>query len=62
MYQLGADALKVSMKLFAFNRQALLARLKKTNPDLPKSSIILLQGGKHADNIVFTSTLISARL
>lgn len=46
MYQLGSDSLKVSMKLFANNRTSLLARLRATNPDLPKSSIILLAGGK----------------
>lgn len=45
MYQLGADALKVSMKLFAVNRKSLVDRLKKTVPNLPEKSLILLQGG-----------------
>jgi hypothetical protein len=45
MYQLGEKALKVSMSLFALNRQNLLNRLKKL-PNLPKSSIVVLEGGK----------------
>ena len=48
MYQLGENALKVSMRLFALNRQNLVERLKKSVPNLPKSSIVLLQGGKAA--------------
>lgn len=44
MYQLGSDALKVSMKLFALNRQSLLKRLKSL-PNLPKNSIVLLKSG-----------------
>ena len=43
-YQLGEKALKVSMKLFALNRKNLVQRLRKV-PDLPKSSLVLLQGG-----------------
>lgn len=46
MYQLGENALKVSMKLFALNRKNLVDRLKKCVPNLPKSSIVLLQGGQ----------------
>lgn len=45
MYQLGDKALKVSMKLFALNRKNLLDRLR-AHPNLPKSSVILLQGGE----------------
>ena len=45
MYQLGEKALKVSMNLFALNRQNLLNRLRKL-PNLPKSSIVVLEGGK----------------
>ena len=44
-YQLGEKTLKVSMKLFAHNRKSLLDRLRKLN-DLPKSSIVVLEGGK----------------
>lgn len=46
MYQLGNDALKVSMKLFGLNRKNLVDRLKKAVPNLPSNSIVLLQGGK----------------
>ena len=45
MYQLGSEALKVSMKLFAINRQNLLKRLKSL-PNLPNNSIVLLKGGE----------------
>jgi len=45
MYQLGEKALKVSMSLFALNRQNLLNRLRKL-PNLPKSSFVVLEGGK----------------
>lgn len=44
-YQLGEKALKVPMRLFALNRERLLDRLRNV-PDLPKSSIIILEGGK----------------
>lgn len=47
MYQLGDKALKVSMSLFAANRQHLLKRLRAL-PNLPKSSIVVLEGGKSA--------------
>jgi hypothetical protein len=45
MYQLGDKSLKVAMALFALNRKSLIERLKKQS-NLPKSSIILLQGGE----------------
>lgn len=45
MYHLGNQTLKVPMKLFATNRVNLLKRLRN-NPDLPKSSIVLLLGGE----------------
>lgn len=44
-YQLGEKALKVPMRLFALNREKLLDRLRKV-PNLPKSSIVILEGGK----------------
>lgn len=44
-YQLGDKAIKVSMKLFALNRKSLLDRLRKV-PNLPKSAIVILEGGK----------------
>ena len=44
-FQLGEKTLKVSMQLFAHNRKNLLDRLRKLT-DLPKSSIVLLEGGK----------------
>lgn len=44
-YQLGDKALKVSMQLFAVNRKSLVERLRKV-PDLPKSAIVILEGGK----------------
>lgn len=44
-YQLGDKAIKVSMRLFAENRKNLLTRLRKQS-DLPKSSIVFLQGGQ----------------
>ncbi|RNA11856.1 Xaa-Pro [Brachionus plicatilis] len=44
-YQLGEKTLKVSMQLFALNRKNLLQKLRN-QPDLPKSSIVLLEGGK----------------
>jgi len=46
MYQLGSDAIKVSMQLFAVNRAALVSRLKKAHPDLAKSAGTLLKGGR----------------
>lgn len=46
VYQLGEDSIKVSMKLFAINRKNLIDRIKKSTNNLPKSSIILLEGGK----------------
>jgi hypothetical protein len=45
MFQLGEKALKVPMKLFATNRMNLVKRLKNLN-DLPKSSIVVLKGGR----------------
>jgi Xaa-Pro dipeptidase len=45
MYQLGDKALKVSMQLFVKNRQRLVDQLKKAK-ELPKSSIVILEGGK----------------
>lgn len=45
MYQLGDKSLKVFMKLFATNRKNLVERLRKV-PGLPKSSVVVLQGGK----------------
>jgi Xaa-Pro dipeptidase len=45
MFQLGDKSLKVAMRLFALNRRNLIERLKK-NSKLPKSSIVLLQGGQ----------------
>ena len=45
MYQLGDKSLKVAMKLFALNRYNLIKKLKE-NSNLPKSSVILLQGGE----------------
>jgi hypothetical protein len=44
-YQLGDKAIKVSMRLFAENRKNLLKRLRK-QIDLPKSSLVFLQGGQ----------------
>jgi Xaa-Pro dipeptidase len=44
-YQLGEKSLKVSMKLFANNRKNLVERLRKVK-NLPKSSLVLLEGGK----------------
>ena len=44
-YQLGEKALKISMQLFAINRKALVERLRKL-PNLPKSAIVILEGGK----------------
>lgn len=44
-YQLGDKALKVSMQLFALNRKNLLKSLRSQS-DLPKSSIVVLEGGK----------------
>jgi Xaa-Pro dipeptidase len=44
-YQLGEKSLKIPMALFAINRKNLLERLRKVK-DLPKSSIVLLEGGK----------------
>lgn len=44
-YQLGEKALKVSMQLFAINRKSLVERLRKL-PNLPKSAIVILEGGK----------------
>lgn len=46
MYQLGDFAIQVSMKLFAVNRKNLIERIRRSVPDLPKSAIIVLQGGK----------------
>ena len=45
MFQLGDKSLKVAMKLFALNRKNLIERLKK-HSKLPKSSVVLLQGGQ----------------
>lgn len=44
-YQLGDKALKVSMQLFALNRNNLVERLRKV-ADFPKSAIVVLEGGK----------------
>jgi len=44
-YQLGEKSLKVSMKLFANNRKNLVERLRKVK-NLPKSAVVLLEGGK----------------
>ena len=44
-YKMGDNALRVSMKLFAQNRQNLVNRLRK-QPGLVSSSIVLLQGGQ----------------
>ena len=46
-YQLGNKALKVSMQLFALNRTNLLNRLR-SDQNLQKSSIVVLQGGESA--------------
>ncbi len=45
MYQLGEKTLKVTMQLFSSNRTKLVERLRAL-PQLPKTSIVLLQGGK----------------
>lgn len=44
-YQLGDKALKVSMQLFAINRQKLVERLRAL-PNLPKKAMVVLEGGK----------------
>lgn len=44
-YQLGDKSLKVYMRLFAENRNSLLKRLRSQS-NLPKHAIVLLQGGK----------------
>ena len=44
-YQLGERALQVPMRLFAANRASLLKRLRAV-PELPKSAIVVLEGGK----------------
>ena len=63
MYQLGSEGLKVSMELFAINRQKLVERLKKNVPNLPKSSIILfairsLQEPQYRINSLFATIFI----
>ena len=45
-FSMGNNTLKVPMALFAKNRSRLVKELK-AHPDLPKNSIVLLQGGSY---------------
>lgn len=50
-YSQGEGTLKVSMELFALNRQRLVESLKKL-PNLPANAAVMLQGGQdiHRDS------------